>query len=69
MKQRSKRTLNKYVSVNEFVPDDNDDSLWMHDENNPDYKLAIIHAANIGFKSKMSVETGSFLLTEFKEKI
>ena len=39
------------------------------DEDNPDCKLAVINAANEGFQSKMSNETGSHVLTQFMEKL
>ena len=46
-----------------------DEVLWARDENNPDYKLAVIHAANEGFQSKMSTETGSYVITTLMEKL
>ena len=46
-----------------------DDVLWARDENNPDFKLAVINAANEGFQSKMSCETGSYVITTLMEKL
>ena len=42
---------------------------WAYDENNPDYKLVIISAANPGFQSKVDTEKGSFMITKFTEKL
>ncbi len=38
---------------------------WTTSTNNPDYNLAVINAANTGFKAKAGVETGSFLTSLF----
>ena len=39
--------------------------VWAQDEDNPDYRLITIHAANQGFQSKMSKEIGSYVITGF----
>ena len=41
------------------------DEIWLRNEENPDYRLITVHAANIGFQSKMSIETGSYVITGF----
>eukprot|EP01084_Bolivina_argentea_P052822 96993_1 len=38
---------------------------WTENTNNPDYKLAQIHAANKGFQAKCSTIIGSYLIYEF----
>eukprot|EP01084_Bolivina_argentea_P052815 96981_1 len=38
---------------------------WTHDTKNPDYKLAQIHASNVGFQAKCSTTKGSYLIYEF----
>ena len=40
----------------------------MDDEHNPDFNLALIHAANMNFQSKIDIECRSYLLTEFNIK-
>ena len=43
--------------------------IWMYGEDNPDFQLVTINAANDGFQSKMSVETGSYVITQFVDGI
>ena len=38
-----------------FIEEVKDIDIWCHDDRNPDYKLVTIHAANIGFQSKLSL--------------
>ena len=42
---------------------------WNEHEDNPDYKLVIINAANEGFQSKMSMRKGSFFITQFTQRL
>ena len=42
---------------------------WTEDSKNPDYNLIIIHAANIGFRAKVNVEIGSYLIHGFTQKV
>ena len=42
---------------------------WARDEKNPDYQLAVINAANEGFQSKLDTQRGSYVITEFTEKL
>ena len=42
---------------------------WAYDENNPDFRLVTINAANEGFQSKMSTESGSYFVQSFITKI
>ena len=42
---------------------------WFYGEDNPDHKLAIIHASNQGFQSKMRSDTGSYVIQKLTEKI
>eukprot|EP01083_Nonionella_stella_P276802 940870_1 len=45
------------------------DGLWLHNEQNPDFRLVTIHAANEGFQSKLDIVTGSYVVTAFTEKM
>ena len=45
------------------------DGGWYHGEDNPDYKLATIHAANSGYISKMKSDTGSYLISSMAGKL
>ena len=45
------------------------DVLWAYGEKNPDFRLAVINAANEGFQAKMSCESGSYTITKITEKI
>ena len=42
-----------------------DEELWQIGEDNPDYRLITINAANDGFQAKMSVVSGSYVITDF----
>eukprot|EP01084_Bolivina_argentea_P093945 168915_1 len=42
---------------------------WAYDENNPDYKLITVNAANEGFQSKMRTDTGSYFVQSFIRKV
>merc|ERR1711920_771091 len=58
--------------LNELKDNDIDtDSIipWAANEKNPDYNLVVINAANKDFVSKMSIETGSYMITEFVSKM
>ena len=43
--------------------------IWALDENNPDFGLITINAANSGFQSKMSCETGSYVVTQLTKRL
>ena len=43
--------------------------VWARDENNPDYQLAVINAANEGFQAKLDTVSGSYVITEFTQKV
>eukprot|EP01084_Bolivina_argentea_P104106 186439_1 len=47
---------------------DRNDYIWEHGTKNPDHKLAIVHAANYGFQSKLNSDIGSYMLYEFSSK-
>eukprot|EP01084_Bolivina_argentea_P099205 178331_1 len=53
--------------LNQHVEEDTS-VIWARDEDNPDYKLVKIHAANEGFQSKMDCESGSYVITAFTNK-
>eukprot|EP01084_Bolivina_argentea_P166897 289725_1 len=57
--------LSKMVSLTEI----SNGNEWTSDTKNPDYKLVIINAANIGFKAGCNTEFGSHLIYEFTLKI
>ena len=42
---------------------------WYYGENHPDYKLAIVNAASPQFQAKMSIETGSYVITQLTERL
>ena len=46
-----------------------DSLIWARDEDNPDFRLVTVHAANEGFQSKMSSVTGSYVIIQFIEKL
>merc|ERR1711971_1504501 len=39
--------------------------LWKHGDLNPDYRLAVLNAANEGFQSKMNADVGSYVIHGF----
>merc|ERR1719491_2775293 len=41
------------------------DWLWKHGDLNPDYRLAVLNAANEGFQSKMNSDVGSYVIHGF----
>ncbi len=43
--------------------------IWAQNEDNPDYKLVIINAANDGFQSKLNSIYGSYVITQFTRKL
>ena len=43
--------------------------IWAYNEHNPDYKLVVINAANNGFQSKMRSDTGSYVITQFTQRL
>eukprot|EP01084_Bolivina_argentea_P142655 250599_1 len=42
---------------------------WMKGEHNPDYRLAVIEAANPGFQSKLNTKIGSYVIYLFYKKM
>ena len=42
---------------------------WFQNEDNPDFKLVIINAANEGFQTKMQQDAGSYVITELTSKL
>ena len=49
--------------------DPEDSAQWHLGEENPDYQLLQINAANPGFQSKMSCETGSYTIEQLVNKL
>ena len=43
--------------------------IWARNEDNPDYKLVIVNAANEGFQSKINTRNGSYVIAKFTEKL
>ena len=43
--------------------------VWAKDEDNPDYRLVVINAANEGFQSKMSLSKGSYVITQLTQRL
>ena len=52
-----------------FTPINTKRSSWYKGEDNPDHKLAVIHASNRGFQAKMHRDSGSYVISKFVEKI
>eukprot|EP00483_Globobulimina_turgida_P011754 UN11776 len=59
--------MNKGIQLTALNPPNN--SLWTYETKNPDYNLAQIHAANIGFQAKCDLRFGSYLISYFVEKM
>eukprot|EP01084_Bolivina_argentea_P138642 244045_1 len=55
-------------SIHNVNRGDSSPVLWEHCAKNPDHNLAVIHAANLGFQSKMNSEDGSYLINKFVSK-
>eukprot|EP01084_Bolivina_argentea_P282889 484352_1 len=65
----SKRKENKYdigknICLNDVIFNHSVEE-WARDERNPDYRLITIHAANLGYQSKLNCVDGSYLIREF----
>ena len=45
------------------------DGGWYRGENNPDFKLALIHASNQGYQSKMRSDYGSYVISSFTREL
>eukprot|EP01083_Nonionella_stella_P233069 821572_1 len=58
------KEFGKQVSVDDV----SNKQLWVDGDNNPDYRLAMIQAANYGFQSKLLTNTGSYMIHSFYEK-
>eukprot|EP01083_Nonionella_stella_P272977 925982_1 len=52
------------IKVNQY-----DEEVWKSDQKNPDYMLALIHAANEGFQAKMNSIDGSYLIYELVKRM
>ena len=60
----------KYFGLNDVLDTlDMSDDLWKNTDHNPDYKLAEIHAANIGFQAKFNEEKGSHMIHKFCKRM
>ena len=46
-----------------------DTMIWAINEENPDFRLVLINAANEGFQSKMRTDTGSYVISEFCKRV
>eukprot|EP01084_Bolivina_argentea_P277725 474263_1 len=54
--------------LNEQSSDARPQPIWQYNTQNPDHRLVTIHAANLGFQSKMTSIHGSYLIQNFVEK-
>eukprot|EP01084_Bolivina_argentea_P020176 37537_1 len=61
--------LKKNVSVKEITHEQKDNAIWARDEVNPDFRLCLIHASNEGYQSKLNTQSGSYVVTQFIERI
>eukprot|EP01084_Bolivina_argentea_P022352 41531_1 len=59
----------KYFEVNDIQIEQANNILWCADQKNPDYKLALINAANEGFQALMNSVNGSYLIYEFVKNV
>eukprot|EP01084_Bolivina_argentea_P261940 442842_1 len=60
--------ITKRVTVNDIESDNDNFQLWVKGDLNPDYRLALIEAANPGFQSKLRTDIGSYVVHSFYEK-
>eukprot|EP01084_Bolivina_argentea_P087850 158628_1 len=61
--------LSKQISLNNVENDGDYGESWMVGEDNPDFNLAVIEAANPGFQSKLRNDIGSYLIYFFYKKM
>ena len=61
--------VGKNFGIDDIDLSSQDTLVWKRDQDNPDYRLCLIHAANPGFQAKMSSETGSYLVTSMTNKM
>eukprot|EP01084_Bolivina_argentea_P233266 392938_1 len=59
----------KTVSKNVELKTVSDVPSWLRGEDNPDFQLVTVHAANEGFQSKMNSETGSYVIAGLIQKL
>eukprot|EP01084_Bolivina_argentea_P051231 94230_1 len=59
----------KNFGVNDIKLDNQVSSIWHSDQQNPDYKLSLISAANEGFMAKINSIDGSYLIYEFVKRM
>eukprot|EP01083_Nonionella_stella_P062621 162817_1 len=60
-KELKEKTVMQYIGAKEK-------QLWQGNEDNPDFQLVQVDAANRGFQSKLNVSKGSYLITRFIDK-
>eukprot|EP00483_Globobulimina_turgida_P007459 UN07473 len=62
---------NDFIDVGKQIRsiDIDDVKSWREGEHNPDFRLALIEAANPGFQSKLRVDIGSYVIYSFYEKM
>ena len=58
--------IGKRISLNDVVRQNT--LVWAGDEDNPDYRLVTVNAANEGFQSKMCSVNGSYVIKQFIQK-
>eukprot|EP01084_Bolivina_argentea_P080747 146252_1 len=63
---RVKSEAGKYFEMHDIA---RPNSMWAHNEENPDYRLVIVNASNEGFQSKMRLDTGSYVVTKITEQV
>eukprot|EP01084_Bolivina_argentea_P303166 523351_1 len=51
------------------IKSDRAGGVWKADEKSLDYKLSLIHGANDGFQAKLNIQSGSYLIREFVDKL
>ena len=57
----------KNIEVEHILRDET--LVWGNGEDNPDFRLITINAANEGFQSKMRIDTGSYMISQFTQRL
>eukprot|EP01084_Bolivina_argentea_P251185 421189_1 len=64
VKDKGKHFITDDIEINQY-----NDEIWKKDQQNPDFKVSLIHAANEGFQSKMNSIDGSYLVYQFVKRM
>eukprot|EP01084_Bolivina_argentea_P097942 176051_1 len=59
----------KHIDLSKQISAGDCDRSWIRGDHNPDYRLAVIEAANPGFQAKARVDRGSYVIYSFCKKM